>query len=234
MTAKKIITGFLILGLLASCATNRNIKGNIKNFFTERLYTPSKNGEAVKFFNEAVEFTGSKNYAKAIESYMRALEIDPGFSDAMNNLGVVYRVTGDYENAEKYFLRAIVVYPKNAVAMINLAVLYSIENDFDKSLAIYKKALSTEPDNPECYFGTGSLYFKFKKFDESIPFINRAIQKYRALKSENVYDAYYIQGMNYYFKKDWKKAVELLKIVKRAYPDNEELNKYLEDALKHR
>ncbi len=78
--------------------------------------------------------------------YKRALKLDPGNVDALNDLGVIYIHDKDYSEARGVFERAIRLRPKNVDAYYNLACLYSIMGDISQSLTQLKKAVSLNQD----------------------------------------------------------------------------------------
>ncbi|UCH43944.1 MAG: tetratricopeptide repeat protein, partial [Nitrospiraceae bacterium] len=55
--------------------------------------------------------------------FKKALRIEPGSSDALNNLGVLSCRNGDYDMARDYFMRSLDCNPGNEDAKVNLAAL---------------------------------------------------------------------------------------------------------------
>src|SRR5215471_19124718 len=64
-----------------------------------QLYCQSTNRTAVEIYNRAIEAENAKALDQAERLYKRALELDPNFCDAMDNLGQVYRMLGDDASA---------------------------------------------------------------------------------------------------------------------------------------
>ena len=67
----------------------------------------------------------------------------------LNQLGLVYRKSGDFSGAEKSYLAAISAKPNNAAAYLNLGILYDIYmGKFAKASGYYQKyqAMQTNPD----------------------------------------------------------------------------------------
>ena len=51
-----------------------------------------------------------KNYEASVQSYLRALQLDPDFTEAKNNLGITYRDAGRYFGEEKGDLNKAIQY----------------------------------------------------------------------------------------------------------------------------
>lgn len=81
--------------------------------------------------------------AKAL--YEKALEIDPGYLDALNNLGVLYMREKKYEEAREVFEKAIRLKPVYVDPFYNLACTYAIMGQRKEGLAYLKRAVSLDP-----------------------------------------------------------------------------------------
>ena len=82
--------------------------------------------------------------AEAKELYLRILELDPGFTDALNNLGVICIHEKEYLSARKYFEKAVVLKPRYPILYYNLACLLSIGGETEESMMYLKKAISLD------------------------------------------------------------------------------------------
>ena len=65
-------------------------------------------------------------YGNANYFFEKALNIDPGSSDALNNLGVLNCRNRDYDMARDYFMRSLDHNPENEEAKVNLAMVSEI------------------------------------------------------------------------------------------------------------
>ncbi|HND56334.1 MAG TPA: tetratricopeptide repeat-containing glycosyltransferase family protein, partial [Pirellulaceae bacterium] len=81
----------------------------------------------------------------AAASYNRALQLDPNYAEAHNNLGVVRRAQGDTASAIECYRRAIAAAPRHAEARNNLANALQAVGRFDEALTHYDQAIQIRP-----------------------------------------------------------------------------------------
>ena len=103
-------------------------------------------GDERAHFNMAGYHFGQQDYAKAIEHYQKATEIEPSYSPAYNLLGYAHRQAGDYANAEKAFQKYIELIPDDPNPYDSYAELLLKMGRFDDSIAQYRKALAIDPN----------------------------------------------------------------------------------------
>jgi len=88
-------------------------------------------------------------YARAKKYFNRTLEINPGDTLALLNLGAMqYNVFGDADSAVKNFKKAAELDPGSVQPWTNLAAIYLDRQEYEKALAAAKKALAADPGNP--------------------------------------------------------------------------------------
>ena len=76
--------------------------------------------------------------------YQEALGLDPGYIDALNNVGVIYIHEKDYLSAKRCFEKAIRLKPEYVEPYYNLACLYAIKDEINQGLVYLKKAVSLD------------------------------------------------------------------------------------------
>ena len=86
--------------------------------------------------------------AKAEESLKKALEINARHPAANNELGIVYRKTGQYKKAREHYQITVKAYPEFLPARKNLGVLCDIYmQDLDCALEQYEEYLKRKPND---------------------------------------------------------------------------------------
>ncbi len=98
-------------------------------------------------YNElGVIYQGREMYKEAVESYQKAIELDPTWGYALNQLAYVYSDIGDYEKAIEYFERYAALSPGDANPVDSMAEQYFRMGRLDEAIAKYKEALEIKPD----------------------------------------------------------------------------------------
>jgi len=98
----------------------------------KRLYE-----KAMGLYNE-----GRMNEAKKV--YEAVVALDPGYIEALNNLGIIYIHEKDFEAAKETFEKAVRLKPSYVESYYNLACLYAIRGDVNQGLRYLEKAISLD------------------------------------------------------------------------------------------
>lgn len=97
--------------------------------------------EAMTWYNASVCYLGVQDTVKAQYALEKCLALNPRYSQAANNLGVIYFVKKNYEKAREYF---IVSYnagnPDSGSVLSNIGATYQNRGDNLKALEYYEKA----------------------------------------------------------------------------------------------
>jgi len=106
--------------------------------------------DIAKTLNQQGEDLFSKGDIKgALNAFIKAIEIDPNFATAYNNLGVLYWQVGDAQRAIEHFTKALKVNPNDRNTILNFAhVLMSIKRLVDTA-NLYKSYLQKNPNDTE-------------------------------------------------------------------------------------
>ncbi|NIN01053.1 MAG: tetratricopeptide repeat protein [candidate division Zixibacteria bacterium] len=97
---------------------------------------------------------------EAVREYQTALEFNPEFASAYNNLGIIYGKTGMPQLAVEHFRRAIRFDPNYAKAYFNLGVIYQQTDSLDQAEEAYLKALQISPEYEAARLSLGKVYFR--------------------------------------------------------------------------
>lgn len=179
------------------------------------LYCPSAVPAAVDAYNRALDFENAGDVDSAVNSYREAIELDPEYCDAMDNLALLLKQKGNYEEAVTLYQQSIAIYPDGYVAHLGLANAYSQMEQYDKAITEYETMLKLFPDDPEGYYGLGIVYFNIGDYQNSLAQFTRAEEIYKALGSSYLPDAQVYIGYNYTMLEDYEKGRDYLEL---AYP----------------
>lgn len=95
-----------------------------------------------KIFKKARFFHKSGRLRDAKRLYRETLKLDPGYVDALNNLGVIFIHDRDFTAARSSFEKAIRLEPGNVDPYYNLACVCAVMGEIKVSLTYLKKAVS--------------------------------------------------------------------------------------------
>jgi len=127
-------------------AQQKNVPGSGPMVSASELNAPPKAREEVQKSTEAL---AKGDVKKAEERLRKAIEIDPQFARAWNNLGVVLMRENNPAAAKEAFLKSIEVDEKFPSGYLNLARLSMREQKWPEADAYITKSLSFNPLDPE-------------------------------------------------------------------------------------
>lgn len=183
------------------------------------MLCPTENGAARVLYNSAIEQQKEGKVDQAREAYLKAVEKDPKYCDAMDNLGQLLRSQGEVTQAISWYRRSLAVKPDNAVAHQNLASAYALQGETDKAVTEYRWLVANDADNPEGFYGLGKIYLETERGKDAIVVLLRAAELYRRNASPLLSDAYYLLAVAYYTIAECRKTREYLEII---YPEVKE------------
>lgn len=108
-----------------------------------------------------------KRYDESVQAYTRALQIDPSYEEANNNLAITYQQGGRYfgeqqgnlQKAIQYLERARTMQPNNFETNRLLGVAYGLLGNPAKAIEFFAKAAEIEPNNADAWFMLGTAYY---------------------------------------------------------------------------
>lgn len=96
--------------------------------------------------------TERQQWPKAEQYYRRALELEPGYPKALNNMGLVLARQQRYEEAIEYYQRALAIKPDHANAHYNIGNAYRRLGRFAQAIDHYQQAIALQPDDIDARF----------------------------------------------------------------------------------
>ena len=100
-------------------------------------------------FQVASCFLSEGNRATALQHLERAIELDPGHTGALFQLGFANDLAGNDDEAIGYYERCLSYPPVHVGVLMNLGVLYEDSEKFDKAVDCYRKVLSGKPTDEQ-------------------------------------------------------------------------------------
>jgi tetratricopeptide (TPR) repeat protein len=179
------------------------------------MYNGSQNKEAMEFYRQAHDKYAAGDFKGSIKLYEKAVDKDPKFVEAYDDMGVAYRKLGDFKNAIKNYEKSIELYPNGIMAHQNLGVIYSIQKDYKKAIESYERSQKIDPENSEGYYGLINVYLNMGDYKNAIKNAQKTLEIYEATNNPYLVDAQYMLGLSYYYDNDKKNAKTYLEMAKK-------------------
>ncbi|HYD61883.1 MAG TPA: tetratricopeptide repeat protein [Noviherbaspirillum sp.] len=137
------------------------------------LYTKGQYNEALALLDEVVRSCSASadilnvaaacayalNRTEDAEYYWKsALQADPEYVHAYNNLGILFHRSGRHAEAEAAYRNALALRPEHAEAHYNLGLLYQDSGRLHDALTCYREAVRIQPDYAEAHNNLGAIF----------------------------------------------------------------------------
>lgn len=116
--------------------------------------------QAQAHFKQGVKYSISGNINAALNEYLKAIQIDPNYACAYNNLGYAYRLKGKIDLAIENYNKVLELKPTDDTAHTNLASCYDSRGDYDRAIEEYHKALELDPGSITVELALEKIYKK--------------------------------------------------------------------------
>lgn len=177
---------------------------------------------AVQYTNIGNVHMNARRAEKAIEAYKQAIQVNPSYAKAYQDLGVTYQLMGNLTEAEHYLRLALDRAPNDPYAYNNLGLLLDRAQKFGEAEALFRRAVQMQPNFPEALNNLGMVLGKQQRWKEAELSFLQSLQinpSYtRALN--NLALTYYTQGDAPHAKAYWQRALA-------ADPNSEDAKKGL-------
>jgi len=132
--------------------------------------------KAVDAFKKGVEYHNQKKQEQAMKAFETAIHIAPGFYQAHNELGIVYKEVGRTDDAENEFLRAHDLNRTNLEPLMNLTALYLDENKPDRAVNASEEAVKANSRSAPAFLNLGIALYKAAMLDRAEVALKRALE----------------------------------------------------------
>jgi len=149
-------------------------------------------GKALHWYNQGTDYLDSLQFHSAIRALLQAVDIQPDFVEAHNNLGLAYLRLKQYNNAIEHLKKSVGLQPNHSDALANLAMAYMKTKFYGEAILYYKKAIVYKQEFA-IYNNLAYSYSKLKDYDNAIRYYLRCIQF-----KPDYPKAYYNLGVSYY------------------------------------
>lgn len=167
-------------------------------------YAKAHPDTSLLFFSRGLNYTKLEAYDKAITSFRKAYEKDPGNVEGLVNLATVFYYKNEFDSSVMVLNEASAI-SKNANIYNLLSLIESKKGDYAKAMDWITQALALEPGNAYFLNNRGYLYLETGQPDKALSDIDKSI-------GEDPYNAwaYRNKGLYYLKVKDYVSAIRLL------------------------
>jgi tetratricopeptide (TPR) repeat protein len=113
---------------------------------------------------------------EANSCYEKALEIDPHFTGALRNIGIIYFLKKDYDLAKEYLNKALKLNPKDSASLNNFAQILVSEHQLDKGIEYFDRALEFEPYDAKIFFNKGRALMRRRRDEEALEAFQKSME----------------------------------------------------------
>ena len=118
-------------------------------------------------FNLAVKNHQEGKIDVAQELYNQVLKIDPNHSQALNNIGVIFKGLGELQKAKECYEKAIEINPNYTNAYYNLGVILQDLGDKQKAKSCYEKAIEIDPNYTDAHNNLGNIFKELRELQKA-------------------------------------------------------------------
>ena len=106
---------------------------------------------------------------EAIESYEKAVKIQPGFYEAIANIGTIKQLEGDLDEAIELFIKSLSIH-EDGRGNYNLACAYRNQGNLSLAIKYYRRAIEIGSVEAEFYSDLGDALWHEGKIEEANQF----------------------------------------------------------------
>ena len=190
---------------------NNEVENAVKIYKQALLY--GQNDDIYYSLAIAYKKLGKKD--EVINSYLKAVELNPKNYNAVYNLALAYSDLGDNDKAVYYALKAYNLNNKDVDILTLLSGFYEVLENYSEAVKYLEEAVKIAPDKSVYFYNLGVLYSKLSKINESAENYKKAI-----LVNPKQVEAY-VNLASLYKTKQPEFALECLKKAYETEPHNE-------------
>ena len=129
-----------------------------------------------ELFIQASEYHQKNNLEVAKELYKKILKKDPNYISAHNNLGLIFKNTGQIEKAKICFEKVIKIDSQITEAHNNLGLIFQQINQDKQAIDCFEKAIEINSNYSPAHFNIASMFHKMGNNQAAKSYYKKAIE----------------------------------------------------------
>ena len=169
-----------IAQLAQSIQQNLSLSTDVLKELGAKSFQPySKSVEALRGYNEGLEFSRQSKHLEAAKRFEAATQQDPEFALAYSRLALTYSNLGYDDKAERMSRKAMELRGKRPEAESYLiqANHARILNNTPKAIEAYENLAKVSPDDPDVQLNLAVLYEKTGALDQALKYYGQALER---------------------------------------------------------
>jgi tetratricopeptide (TPR) repeat protein len=126
--------------------------------------------------NRGVVYRDWGRLDNSVAAFERALEIEPGYSKALEGRSESLLLRGDFEAAAAGFQAVVDRHPDQAITWRNLALALSGARRTEESIAAYERSLTLSPDDTQTLFDCAGELARSGRYAEATAMLDRLLE----------------------------------------------------------
>ena len=155
---------FCFLFACKSPKDNKQITYKLTTSIDPQLYT--------RYFHEGVRFKLSQRFDEAINSFEKAIKINPEKDAPYHALSTCYLAKGLLDKSVYYTEKSSELDPNNIFYIEELAYMYKELNNYELSIKNFRLLLKKDPRNKAWLYDCSNVLSLANKYDEAIEMLN--------------------------------------------------------------
>jgi Flp pilus assembly protein TadD len=195
--------------------------------------TKKDKNQAQIYRDKGYEAQRAGNLDMALSFYQRAVDLDPSYAVAYNDIGIILESKGLSDAAKEAYSKALEVDPKYLSSYYNLAALYEKEGNFDKAAYYWRMRVQLGDWSDSWTWKAKERIDSLKesgklKDDAELAMTGADLSFMPDAKRDAKYHLY--RGRQHIVAGDYVSALKELNAAVALDPQNQEIEKLLEDA----
>ncbi len=138
-TIKTTLTLFLVCCPFFLFAQESSLDPSVSNSYQQEDNLSELQKQARSYRLQGLELQRLGDTDRALSFYQKAVELDPAYAVAYNDIGIIYEAKGLIDQAEEFYLKAINIDPGCLSAYANLALVYEGKRNLDQAVFYWRK-----------------------------------------------------------------------------------------------
>ncbi len=176
------------------------------------VFISFQNESAVSYYQKGLKFESQKEYLKAIEQYLKAIELNPRYFDAYFHLASCYYILEKYEEANDIIQKGLKLEKEDNPSQLLYAKILIKLGQLSKAEGICDLIIQKNPTFLDAYFLKAEIKIYQSKINEAFDIYTKLLRRYPDDWKVNLYLYKFYQTI----KKDKESLIYLRKALDLA------------------